>query len=399
MKIKKILVPALLAMLMASPSAYGRLTQKQALDSIVANNLRLQALRANGQAEYENAAYEAGRLADPEVEFEHMWGAYDNNKWNVGVSQAFDWPGAYGKRKAAASAAHEAWTFLYDAEAADLRVNAAEALALSTYAAQRLSLLDSVCSNMEKLQTYINNGYKDGQLTILDVKKIDLELFGMRAKIADIRQELNTAEAELTTLNNGMPLDVENDSYMAYPLLDRDAYMAYARDNNPRVNAQAAQSNASRAQADAIRASRLPGFSLGYRHAYEEETHFNGLAVGVSLPIYSRNRALKAADLQVRSALLEASAEAVSAQAVIAAEYDNVVKRRAQLDGLSKVTLDESYPSLLLMAYKGGQINVITYIQELNYYLSARLDCLDAEYRYRLSLISLNRYNPTEITY
>ena len=46
------------------------------------------------------------------------------------------------------------------------------------------------------------------------------------------------------------------------------------------------------------------------------------------------------------------------------------------------------------MAYKGGQINVITYIQELNYYLNAREVRLDAEYRLRLALITLNKYNP-----
>ena len=48
------------------------------------------------------------------------------------------------------------------------------------------------------------------------------------------------------------------------------------------------------------------------------------------------------------------------------------------------------------MAYKGGQINVITYIQELNYYLSARETRLDAEYQLRLALITLNKYNPAE---
>ncbi len=396
MKSKSIIVPLVLAMLAISPMAYGRLTQKAAIDTIVANSLRLKSLKAKGQAEYESAAYGAGLIADPEVEFEHLWGPYDNRKWNIGITQSFDWPGAYGKRKAAARAAHEAWSYLYSAEAADLRINAAEALALATYSAQRLALLDSVCANMEKLQAYIDNGYRSGQLTILDVKKISLELFSVRAKIADIRQEQNTVESELTALNNGMPLDVETDSYMASPLLDRDVYMAYARDNNPRVNAQAAQSRAARAESEAMKTSRMPGFSVGYRHAFEEEIHFNGLAVGVTLPVYSRARALKAADLQIQSALFEASAETVSAQSLIASEYDNAVNRRNQLEGLSAVTLDESYPSLLLMAYKGGQINVITYIQELNYYLDARFDYLDAEYRYRLSLIRLNRYNPAE---
>ena len=45
------------------------------------------------------------------------------------------------------------------------------------------------------------------------------------------------------------------------------------------------------------------------------------------------------------------------------------------------------------MAYHGGETNVITLIQEMNYYLQARQEYLDADYAYRAALASLNRYD------
>ena len=140
----------------------------------------------------------------------------------------------------------------------------------------------------------------------------------------------------------------------------------------------------------------MPGFTLAYRHTYEEMQHCNGFAVGVSLPVFSRSRAVKAATLRANASRFDAAQADASARSAVMAAYSTAEKRRNTLSELNDVTLDESYPRLLLMAYKGGQINVITYIQELNYYLSARETRLDAEYQLRLALITLNKYNPAE---
>ena len=45
--------------------------------------------------------------------------------------------------------------------------------------------------------------------------------------------------------------------------------------------------------------------------------------------------------------------------------------------------------ALLKKALAGGQINLITYIQETNYFLEARAELLDLEYRYAKALATL----------
>lgn len=392
---KKIIIFAVAALAAASASA-RTLSQAEAIDTIISNNSRLKALRANAEADYQNDIYEAKRLSDPEVEFEHLWGPDDNKKWNIGVSQSFDWPGAYGKRARAAESRRLAWTYRYNAEELSLRTSAKEAFAMGVYARRRLDLLQRVYENMDSLRSYITTGYRDGQLTILDVKKIELELYGLRARIADVSQENAQAGAELAALNNGNALDADFGAYPAEPMYDLSRYLEYASTANPDVTAAEATAKSARLEADAVAASRMPGFTVGYRHAFEEEQHFNGFAVGVSLPVYSRSRAVKAAKLRATASGFDAAEASASARGAVTAAYSVAEKRRCALSELNDVTLDESYPRLLLMAYKGGQINVITYIQELNYYLSARETRLDAEYQLRLALITLNKYNPAE---
>lgn len=385
------------AAVLATATAGARtLSQAEAIDTIIGNNSRLKALRANAEADYQSDLYEAKRLNDPEVEFEHLWGPDDNKKWNIGVSQSFDWPGAYGKRIRTAESRRQAWTYRYAAEELSLRTSAKEAFAMGVYARRRLDLLQRVYENMDSLRNYITTGYRDGQLTILDVKKIQLELYGLRARIADVSQESMQAGAELAALNDGNALDADFGAYPAEPMYDLSRYLEYASSANPDVTAAEATAKSARLEADAVAASRMPGFTVGYRHAFEEEQHFNGFAIGVSLPVYSRSRAVKAAKLRATASGFDAAEASASARSAVTAAYSVAEKRRNALSELNDVTLDESYPRLLLMAYKGGQINVITYIQELNYYLSAREARLDAEYQLRLALITLNKYNPAE---
>lgn len=392
---KKAIIFAVAAFAAATAGA-RTLSQAEAIDTIISNNSRLKALRANAEADYQSDLYEAKRLNDPEVEFEHLWGPDDNKKWNIGVSQSFDWPGAYGKRIRTAESRRQAWTYRYAAEELSLRTSAKEAFAMGVYARRRLDLLQRVYENMDSLRNYITTGYRDGQLTILDVKKIQLELYGLRARIADVSQESMQAGAELAALNDGNAIDADFGAYPAEPMYDLSRYLEYASSANPDVTAAEATAKSARLEADAVAASRMPGFTVGYRHAFEEEQHFNGFAIGVSLPVYSRSRAVKAAKLRATASGFDAAEASASARSAVTAAYSVAEKRRNALSELNDVTLDESYPRLLLMAYKGGQINVITYIQELNYYLSAREARLDAEYQLRLALITLNKYNPAE---
>lgn len=393
MKRNKLVVALAIAAGIFTQAAPAQMTREQVVETILKNNHRLQQIAAQQSSTLLSESDEATSLGETELEFEHLWGGDDAKKWNVGVTQSFDWPGAYGKRKAAVAAKGEAFRFLYEAESLDIAQQAKEAVTAGVFANQKLSLLKAVEKNLKQLQEYIKTGYEKGQLTILDVKKINLELFTLATQISDAEQEASAFKAELTGLNGGNDIDAFTEDYYPEQFRSLEDYLALARDNNPVVNAATQDATAARIGSQAARLSRMPGFSVGYRHAFEEETHFNGFAVGVSLPLFSKRKASKAALLEAESFNFAASEAVAQSQATTRALFEDASKRRSLLEGLSEKTLDNSYPDLLLMAYKGGQINVITYLQELNYFLSARQDYLAAVYAYQLDLVRLNKYN------
>lgn len=371
-------------------------TQAEALDYALEHNPELQSLKVRFQSQATAIKSEASTFDSPELEFEHLWGAGGNTKWNAGVSQGFDWPGAYGARKRAAQAESDAYKYLFQAQWLEIRTKVKENLAEGVYLHKRLELLEKVLDNMEKLAAYINTGYKQGQLTILDVKKSNLELFNLRTQVADLRELIVNNEGTCRTLCGNGDVKIDMTNYLPEPMLEYEEYLRSANENNPTVQASRQSSVAATERAKANRLSRYPGFSIGYRHAYEEQTHFNGFSIGLKLPFFSNRGASTAAQQESLAAKLEASMYKIKASSEIQAAYTNAQARKNHMEELNAATLDATYPDLLLMAYKGGEINVITYMQELNYYLDARNNFLATDYAYRLSLISLNQFiSPT----
>jgi outer membrane protein TolC len=191
-----------------------------------------------------------------------------------------------------------------------------------------------------------------------------------------------------------MRIDFEN--YMAEQMLPLDTYLEQVTTSDPQVLAAKQSAEAAKLSAKAASASRLPGFSLGYRHAYEDGMHFNGFSVGVNLPLFSRRKAAQVATLEAQSASFDAISAASTVQTQMIALHRDVTRERKLLDELGAVTLDDSYPELLMMAYKGGQINALNYLLELNYFIEARTNLLNTEHCMRLDLARLNRYSLPE---
>jgi outer membrane protein TolC len=374
-----------------------QLSQREALLEILQNNTELQSLAAQNKASALSLTDEASSLADPQIDFEHLWGkTSDDNRWNVGVSQSFDWPGVYAKRRAAAKAHGDAMAYLYDAQCLEIVQQAKAAMIDAVYANKRLAMLREVKENIDKLSSLVQEGYDKGELTVLDVKKLKLESFTITTQISEVEQEFTEAISVLFALNASKDMRIDLQNYMAEQFLSLDAYLDQVATNDPQVLAAKQSAEAAKLSAKAASASRLPGFSLGYRHAYEDGMHFNGFSVGVNLPLFSRRKAAQVATLEAQSASFDAISAATKVQTQMIALHRDVTRERKMLDELGAVTLDDTYPSLLMMAYKGGQINALNYLLELNYFIEARTNLLNTEHCMRLDLARLNRYSLPE---
>lgn len=387
---------ALLMWLAAVPMAVA--VEPAASDKIVAevisNNADLKARRAEMRsAGLLNAA--ENRLVAPDVDMEHQWGQSGvGNKWSVGVSQSFDWPGAYGARRTAARKADAAMMAVYDNAAFDLAVEVRGVLVDIVSVKQRKAAVAEMAVNLKTVKENTARAFEYGEATVLEMNKLDLQLFALETKMESLDCELIALEERLNALNGGAVAGIAALDYCNVgELLPESRYMELADAHDTRLAALRADIEAKRSGADVARMMRYPGFSVGYVHNVEIGEHFNGVRFGVSLPMFTGGHRERAALLEAEAAEYSLDAYRAQLHAGIVSDYATAVKLKGRVDERRGLFTDGKYAEALSKAFNGGQMGLLDYLYELNFYIESKFDYIDLVARYRKLLAGLNRYS------
>ncbi|MDE6277099.1 MAG: TolC family protein [Muribaculaceae bacterium] len=372
-KIAEILLPALAVL---SPlMVFASDPYSEICETILYVDPALKAQRVSSMAALE-AVRADNALDNPEVEFGYKWGSpasADVNKWDLSVSQSFDWPGVYSARRRAigfhslaAQESTKAWILSRESEIRLLLVD-------YTAASRRAALLEWFAANVDSLYSISAKAYDLRKITVLDFRKVRVERELAAAKLAEERTRMSAIASQLRSMNGNNPVDLSNIS--DYP---SDVLGEFNPDAAPSLASARWNLEAARADASAAYRSRMPGFSLGYVHEVEGREHFNGFSIGLSLPIWKGRKENIAARM-----LAEAEAESLASRhRQLEAEYsalrETAISLSAQADRISDAIGDnDEYLRLLDKALAGGTITLYQYFYEINTLLDARLTAED----------------------
>lgn len=329
-------------------------------------------------------------LEGPEVEFEHLWGRGGDTRWSVGVSEEISWPGLYGARRELASRQDSlaycmSSIILFDAglEAKLLVLDAVNARA-------RLDFYLEIDNNLRRISALTEESYNLGEATILDLRKTQLAVLDSRGQVQTAQAELESSLAGLRAKGITVPTG-DNEIWSAYPMQNSSAPSSDV-ESYPQYALAQAGNRMSMAASRVIKHSSLPSFSLGYVHAYEEQTHFNGLSISVKLPSFSQKRKMELLNIETAADMLNYSGELQIAMAEAAGQYAVAQSLAGTIADYERLSGDNSYLELLSEAFDGGELTVIDYLNEVNLFKTARLGYIDLLYRYNMALARLNRY-------
>lgn len=377
---------------MAAASTFGNV-----VETIVASSPTLAADNARMQSELEALKAE-GIPADPEVEFEHLWnGNGGENRWSAGISQEIDWPGIYRARARAIGAQSRLTEARQAARLTEARTAATSLLIEIIAAKKEVAILEEIDSSMRQLREKTLTAWNNGETTIIDLNKINIEAARNAARLEKAGAAVEALMAELQAMT-APETDIKAllESFDALelplePLETADTYLN-ALGNSPAMVESTLAIDAAQAQTALAKSRRMPGFSIGYAHAYEEGTHFNGITAGVRLPLWSRRSSVSAAAEAALAARFEATAARTALAAKVSADHAAATGVRRQMAAYAPAVEGTNNLALLRKAFEGGELSMLTYLQEVNYFLEARLDYLALTKEYALLSTSLNRY-------
>lgn len=364
------------------------------VDQILESNPTIQNEIAKSNAEYLYLRTE-NNFANPDISFEALFGEFGENKFNVGVSQSFDWPSLYKAR----SRQSESWRIASESAIAEtknqIQLEASTILASIVTSQNKIELYQQIADKFSDLLTTYEAEYQRGNVSILDVNKLRVEVADNLAALENEQLIYDELLSSLSILSGSADFESQVsmiDIIPHFELNPLETYINSALTNSPKIAAINARRDLAEREINVTSASNLPGFSLGYRYSYEGLQNFHGFSFGMTLPTWGNQGKKIAAKAALTSVEIEQNNTIIALKKEIERDYNKAVILKKQINRYGNALITSDNLGMLLKAYEGGQLDLTAYIQDVSYFLNAQIQLHDLQLQLATTIFRLNSY-------
>ncbi len=362
------------------------------LSAIEENNTTLKALRETADAqklENRTGIYPA----NPEVGFNYLWGKPGEigNRTDISVTQSFDIPTLLGMRGRVANEQNSLVDLQYRADRMSILLEAKQyCIDLIYYNALRREL-DVRLGHAEIIAEGYRSRMESGDANRLEYNKVQLNLSMVQGEMSRIEVERNALLAQLKRLNGGIDVVLDDYRYENISLpLHFDDWFGGVAEKNPALEYARQEIAVGKKQLSLNRAASLPTFSAGYMSEKVVGQRFQGVTVGMSIPLWeNKNRGR-----QSRASVRAAESREIDSRKQLYNQLQILYSRTAGLCLTAeryRQSLEEvNSTDLLKKALDAGEISLLDYILEMGLYYDTINLTLEAERDYQKAFAELS---------
>lgn len=373
---------------------YSQSTIDKVLSEIAKNNKTIQA-----NTQYWNSQkvqYKTGNsLYNPTVEYDYLKGSPANagNQTDVVVTQSFDFPTVYGKKNELAKQLSTQADLQLKAANQELLLEAKKICIELVYRNKLQVPLTKRKEATEKWLAHFNKKLANGDGTILDVNKAKIQLLEIKKQFLENASFIAKLNEQLTSLNGGNALVLNDLAYFDVPVVADFETLKKEIETQDYIRKTLEQDKIiAQKQIDVSKAMALPKMEVGYHYQGILGQTYNGIHTGISLPLWeSKNRVKleKAKMTFTESALTNHTNEHYYEIKQMYGRYESL---KSILEDYQKINQSVEPLPLLDKALAAGQISVLEYFVELNYYNESQNSYLELEKEYYDVVASLLKY-------
>lgn len=373
--------------------AMGQPHYSQVLKDIEAKNPTL--LAASKQAEADKATAHVGFLIpNPEVEAAYFIGSPSEigNRWDLSVSQSFEMPSVIIRRARLRNLQSDAANISYQMLRSATLLEAQQLCADLVYYRNVAQVYSRRCSSAICLAQLYQKRYDAGDCSILEYNRAQMNLADVQNRAAQAALLEDHAIHELRTLMNDDSYVFNETDYLPVKVEPSfEQWYAELEMRNPQLRQLDNAASQHHQQSQLAKAEWLPEMSVGYASENVVGEVFRGVKVGLSIPIWSQPRAVKAAKLQY-----EASQEAFDAQRTQLFTHLRCMFHRHEalirnVGNLRTAFSQFGGVQLLDKALEAGEISLEEYLQQVDFYYDFEIQIWDAAHE--LELLHLQLYS------
>lgn len=337
------------------------------LKQIAQNNLTLRALQHDNEADVLDIKAE-NSLDGLSVEYSPFFrsGYSGVAESELVVSQEIQFPTKYADRTKQAKMQKSVGGKMYEKNRRDILFEAEQLCLDIIRLNMTMTMLDQRLKNSETLHQMYDKRMAAGDANILEVNKVKLDCMEVQTMVSEAQNERMLLLQQLQQLNGGKPVTIDSEKFPEFqPIKDFESYKALYLASDADIQMAETMLKSADMNVKMQKREWLPNISFGYRRNTEQKEGVNGIMVGVSFPLYSNSKRIKAARERRQSAELQVEQARKDAESQLQSGYQQLVGLQQVLDHSDVKMMQESIV-LFSKALQHGEINALDYYTEVN---------------------------------
>lgn len=358
---------------------------------VSSNNLTINALEK--QMEAEIISNHVGLAPEnPEVEFAYLWGSPSaiGQRIDVSVTQSFEFPTAYVYRSRIADLKDEQTGLFLRSQMLETYMEVGRLYYSIVYQNTRIRDMERCLQFLSDVSAAYQQKLDAGEINIFDYNKVKLSELNLRQEKTHAESERNAMLLEIKQLNGGKPIDITLSEFPEISLPDDITDWA---NRSPHLQWYGKQQEIAQQQLKLDRSLWAPQFFVGYMREQVPAETFQGLKVGLSVPLWKNVNTLKQTQLQNSALNMIAADEQFKLQARLEAKYITTRNLLHQIEEYRQLLNTVDAAALLNQALESGQLSLVEYLYELSAYHESHERFAEMQHDAALEFLELKAYS------
>lgn len=338
------------------------------------NNTTLKAASDKTEAAKQEVMMETS-LEDPEIGFDYLWGkpGMIGKRKDINVNQTFDLATVFGYRKRLAKSQKELLELELQQKQLETRLEAMDLLVQITYYNQALAIYEERLQQEKQLAASYEKRLAAGDANKLEANRARLSLVEIESETEKVKMERDLLMLQLQTLCGGTEIMYNNTDYNAINIASGMSLKALQEAQNSQ------QERVAENDLKTARAQSMPSITAGYMAELTDDEKWNGVTIGVSIPLWSNRHNMKRARLSLQSARSEAADASYKLEQFAASQRLRTERYHDIAQKMQQKLANASSTTLLRKALEEGEISLVEYTIESSDLFDLRVKTLEAE--------------------
>lgn len=384
-----------LLLVLSINTAFAQYAYQNILDTIEVNSTVLSAHYKQMEAgKAENNAH--ALVESPEIEAGYKFGyGEESSKIELGISQEFDFPTVYSHQNKIRKMSSQIIDMQYEIDRSSVLAEAQSICTELIFCKMKLNLYKQNYDNAVKIAEAYQKMMEIGETNILDYNKAKMNLANTKNNYDLEVIHHDNLMATLKTMNGGNDIDFQYEDYAVVTLPENfDEWYANVEAVNPVFEQMRQQLAIDQQNVKLSKAQWFPKFSVGYgaemAQGHNEGEH--GPSLGLVLPLWHNKGTVKSAKLHAEAAETLLMNEKAMTYNYLSSLYAKAKAMQNNIGTLAESLQEFDSQTLLFKAFEKGELNLIDYVTETEYYQNAMLELYSAQYEMNATLIELMSY-------